>query len=356
MKKEQVYFNMTSADELVDFYLENKDIDYDKLSICFVCAFLVLTRDTDLYSEYYIHKCLNRIMRDSQVQNGIKHCVAKMYGRYALDDFGFIYENATYDECYKAVEVGVREIWFKELKFERVANNIFECMEYTQNTFVRSFMSLRIKKVFVDWALEQIQKKYPEMTAMRLQVFVKMRKSVEYNMTLRNNTNEQIIDECQKNGYKISWNQLNALRFVLGYPEEEKDYSNVPLRDNPIWRAKHRNEFGFFRNTDADLITQSECDNCLEQVKSTMHYTDAEMSVLVNWLNRCRYEGVYQSSCNWVPESLTKRYYSETQPKNESTQIFFRMRKDIGATMGENTRMLRLIAWRTHTGVKKSAA
>ncbi len=353
--KERFFEKFANADALVNFYLENRDVDYDELSICLVSAFLIIARDTDLYSEFYINKALDAIMADSQVINGIEHNVACNYGRYALDDFGFIYDENTYEECLESIKKRVRALFLREMKFEKVANNLFGDIEYSQNMFVRSFLSLRIKGEFQNWALEQIQKHYPEMTINRLSTYIKFRKAVSYNMTLRNNTNKEIIDKCADNGFKITWARLNSLRTVLGYPEEVQDYSDVPLRENPVWKKTHRNELEFFKHTDSDKITDIEAKKALTKIQDTLNYSDEEMSILINWLNKARYEGVYVTKIDWVPESLSERYFKEVSPKqqteaNTPDKILFRMRKDIGQTLGENTRCLKLIAWRTHTG------
>ena len=108
--------------------------------------------------------------------------------------------------------------------------------------------------------------------------------------------------------------------------------SILPLHDRPSWKATHRNEHTFWKETEADQISEDEARVELRHIQFEMGYSDIEMACLYNWLNIARYEGRAESEVSIIPESLDQRYRAST--KDSSVTISKRIRRDTVETLG----------------------
>ena len=119
-------------------------------------------------------------------------------------------------------------------------------------------------------------------------------------------------------------------------PDDVADPESIlPLHERPSWKATHRNEYDFWKETEADQITEDEARAELRRIQTVMQYSDADMAILYNWLNIARYEGRAESCIPMLNEEIKRRY--RTNAKDSSVTISKRIRRDIVETLGRDS-------------------
>ena len=198
----------------------------------------------------------------------------------------------------------VSDLW-NELTWKFVSGYLGDTRANRNNFFYGRFLKIRIKGLYCRLIGELAKERYPKLTFSMLRQYVKLRKLTSYRFIISRHTNNelnQILLDAEAE--TLSMKRLNQMRVAFGY---EPEIEEIPLREQPAWKASHRNEREFWKKTKADKINQKEQDGFILYLKRDFDFTDDELANLVNWLMIARYEGRVGDDIP-VCESLKNRY------------------------------------------------
>lgn len=276
--------------------------DLTELDMIQISALFVAARSTG--NEILEMKCRNRLNEYSQTKSNLKYIVNRMYGKYGVDELMYLYQQYSYDEIYDMISPMVSDLW-NELTWKFVSGYLGDTRANRNNFFYGRFLKIRIKGLYCRLIGELAKERYPKLTFSMLRQYVKLRKLTSYRFIISRHTNNelnQILLDAEVE--TLSMKRLNQMRVAFGY---EPEIEEIPLREQPAWKASHRNEREFWKKTKADKINQKEQDGFILYLKRDFDFTDDELANLVNWLMIARYEGRVGDDIP-VCESLKNRY------------------------------------------------
>jgi len=318
-------------EEFVKFGRKIANDDMNSWDLRAVCV-AMLTAQID-NREDVIEKCLDRLMTDSQTRSAITNCINRNYTRYGIDELRKIYDSISYDDVHCAIEAATRNIWKYQMKPEPLLRWCDGTIPYQQGRFVNTFLSCRLKDAYKQYTLSIAKEFYPTLSYGSLKLYIKIRKESKYMITLSTETTSSLDTFCLNHDIKATWGQIVAMQKSFGY-ETEEDKVAIARHEQAVWNATHRSEILFWKQTDANNITEDELEDTLLLIRDKMQYDDAEIACLRNWVNTARYEGRAISSFACMPVTFDKRY--RIRKSDSDIVISKRVRKDIINVLGSD--------------------
>ncbi len=299
------------------------------LQLRYKLLYLLVARDNG--DEKMVDFVIGDLTLESQSINQVSSIVVRNFGAYGVDELRFIYDTVTYHDCVVAMLKAERQIW-REISWDYVLGSFDGSYTYTCAILTNRYLSPRLKNAYQTWFYELAKPYYRNLKLNDMTRYIKIRKATNYKVMLQTHTNQDIVDACEKGGLKLNWYQVDKVRKAFGYEAEPQD--SLPLRQQRDWKRNHPNELYYLIHTNADLIEESEVRSTLSQIKSELKYSDADITVLRNWLNRARYEGNGSDFGIKVTDSLRKRYMGLGKGDTDDC-IFKRMRVEIRTAMND---------------------
>ena len=289
-----------------------------KMQVRFKCLYLLDAMERG--NESMVDSIIGELTLESQSINAVRSIVIRNYGAYGVDELRFIYDDLDIHDLIVVMVKAEREIW-KEMTWSYVLGSFDGTQKYSAGSFTNHFLSMRLRHAYSEWFLSLSQEYFPELTKKDLASYVKIRKLTKYEATFSKNTNMEIIDMLEKAGSEeFSWRNLNHLRIRFGYePEKEEEaFKMLPLWQQPAWRRTHAPEIRYWKDTNANLISEDELNLTLREVQQKLVLSDMDVAVLRNWVNRARYEGVASEVGVRVTNSLRRRYKNFGKGKSDA--------------------------------------
>lgn len=321
---------LTTVEEIYEYGVSLYDADLSVLQLNAVVAILLAAK-RDEHTDI-MDKCLDRLISSSQSLGCIRYLIQKKYIRYGVDELRYIYDKYTIEEVFTMVALEARTMWLS-YSWDSLLKWFNGTIQYNQTKFVSSFFNVRTQDAYKKWLLREAKNSgYPDLRMGSLQLYVKIRKYSKYEVTLSKYTCQELFQFCQNNGIKTTYNQIACMLQAFHYEVPEPE--NKPLHERPEWKAAHRSELLFWKQTKADKMEEEEVRVTLNQIQQKMRFSNEEMACLYNWINIARYEGRANSILPAIPESLDRKY----RVKDTDTEIAIcrRVRKDIVNTFGKD--------------------
>ncbi len=319
------------AKEFVYGHAYNKDMQVREKAL-----YLLDAKDNmDTQNEIQI---ASDILLESQSINAVKSLVNKNFGRYGVDELRFLYDEIELRECIRAMLEAELKIWREHLTWDYVLGSFNGNYKYSPQAFTNMFLAPRLKHAYSEWFANIAKKYFPDLNSQTIGEYVKLRKQTDYVATFKTHTNTEFVELCKKNGHKVSWKTVNRLRTRFGYtPESEVTaFSNLPLWEQPAWKREHGAELRFWKDTHANEITEDAANKALSDIQQVCEYSDSDIAVIRNWLNRARYEGVPGTDGIRITDTLRRRYKdtgTSGRHRNSDAQILNRIRLEIRTRM-----------------------
>lgn len=248
--------------------------------------------------------CRSRLNSDSQTESCVRFVVNRLYGKYGVDELMYLYQEYSYDDIYAMVRSQVDTLW-NELKWDYVSNYLSDTRSWKNAFFMNHFLQLRVTGLYCKQIYSLAKERFPKLTFGGLRRYIQMRKATGYAFQFSRYTNTELnrmLVSAEMD--PLTEETLNKYRIMFGY-EPEPD--TRPLKEQPAWKAAHRNELLFWKKTKADTIVQTEQDAFIDYLRSDFDFSDDELADLVNWLMIARYEGRV-NDCIPTCTTLNMRY------------------------------------------------
>ena len=237
-------------------------------------------------------KCRDRLQNDSQTKSAVKYVVNRLYGKYGVDELMYLYQQYSYDDIYNMIFPQVYDLW-DELTWKYVSAYLNSDRKKIEehSYFINHFLQLRVNGLYCQQICLLAKEKYPKLNYSGLRHYVKARKATGYVFSYSKYTNKQLAKMLEVAGIKpYTEESFNRYRVMFGY-EAEEIIETRPLKEQPKWRATHRNELNFWKTTGADTINQKDQDDFIDYLRIEFDYAPEELADLTNWLMIARYEG-----------------------------------------------------------------
>lgn len=316
------------------FKVEGKFEELNNYSSAEIIRMLAFANGNDYYRGSDAHEALlDVVMNLGVVRNRLENYMPhKMYGYYGKTAIEFIYaeEYLSLDAYINEMKMTIRE-YLKSLSLEEVAY-----LEGNVNPFITTWLKYRLREANTEITLKYARTRYPDLTGYLLKQYVSLRKGSGYKADL-DMPNAEIIQTFKETcpDRHISWQTLNRLKAIFGYPEEE-DPAEIYRKEKKVFVQAHRNEMRFWQQTGACFISDAEYFDYCIFLQEDLSLTNDELIGLYDWCLKCKYLGLSQTDEKNIRKirSTALQKYGMTYPINRVFLAGLSKKETKGETIG----------------------
>lgn len=274
--------------------------------------------------------CFDLLAERSYFRIACDNFIHRHYGIYGATEMRFIYDDITQEEHAASLMSYLRKHFKTVYPFDLpdipkgfdgpndIPLTLDEVEELSEiNKFYFSHLQKSIRIFATEWCVkysaELAQKKYPGLTTQLGKMYVRMRKWTHYTVDLCD-SNDAIVDAFwNESGQLFSWETINHLKRIFGYPEEP-EYSENYVQKKAINKA-HKKEatevpfLEFMENTGLRKISDTKLKKELELTfDAQTSFNEEEFDCIKKWFMSCKKARTCNGYLGKAPDSLVRSY------------------------------------------------
>lgn len=274
--------------------------------------------------------CFDLLAERCYFKTAFENFVHKHYGFYGATEMKFIYEDVTREEYEASLMSYLRKRFKTVYPFDLpdipkgfdgpndIPLTLDEIAELSEtNKFYFSHLQKSIRIFATEWcakySAELAQKRYPGLTTQLSKMYVRMRKWTHYAVDLCD-SNDVIVDAFwNESGQLFSWETINHLKRIFGYPEEP-EYSENYIQKKAVNKARRKEELEapfleFMENTGLRKISITKLEKELDLTFDTQtSFNKEEFDCIKKWFMSCKKARTCNGYFGKVPDSLVRSY------------------------------------------------
>lgn len=200
--------------------------------------------------------CFDLLTERCYFKTAFENFVHKHYSFYGATEMKFIYKNVTREEYETSLMLYLRKHFKTVYPFDLpdipkgfdgpndIPLTLDEIEELSEiNKFYFSHLQKSIRIFATEWCVkysaELAQRRYPGLTTQLSKMYVRMRKWTNYAVDLCDSNDVIVNTFWDKSGQLFSWETINHLKRIFGYPEES-EYSENYIQKKAVDKARRK--------------------------------------------------------------------------------------------------------------------